>query len=156
MKLNFSPVNLRKYWPQPATNCNRRFLNSFQLRIICVTTYQKSQKVPRWEEGKNEDFLWLPWRVFEHNMETRLEPKFIEKLIKPNISNSKQSYTSNYHLLKFGKHFQNFWIKFLDKIEFTIKYRKTLCLWCLINIIVFSFIILFKFYLCLIVFGSIL
>ena len=36
--------------------------------------------------------------------------------------------TSNYHLLKFGMHFQNFGIKFSDKIEFTIKHRKTLCL----------------------------
>jgi hypothetical protein len=37
-----SPVNLREIWGQPRTNCNRRFLNGFQSRIICLTTYQKS------------------------------------------------------------------------------------------------------------------
>ncbi|KXJ19563.1 hypothetical protein AC249_AIPGENE18299 [Exaiptasia diaphana] len=52
-----SPVNLRKFWPQPATNCNRRFLNGFRLRIMCFTTYQKSQKVPRREDSKNEGYL---------------------------------------------------------------------------------------------------
>ena len=50
-------------------------------------------KVPRGKEGKNRGLLW---RLFEHNMETRLEPKHkimhIEKQIKPNISTSKQSY----------------------------------------------------------------
>ena len=66
-----------------------------------------------------------------YNQNTRL------CLLKSNLNQTFQVQnnliTFNYHLLKFGTHFQTFWITFSDKIEFTIKYRKALFMLMMFN-----------------------